>query len=66
MLTSKLQLLACHCLKCHGKVKGRDGNLGDLLEGHDEAFLRDAHIFDPYACDGEVRVGLGDVIPHYD
>lgn len=34
------------------------------MKGHDEAFLRDAHIVDPYTSDGEVRVGLGDVIPH--
>ena len=59
-----MQLLARHGLQCHGEVEGRDGDLSDLLEGHDEAFLRDSHIVDPYTSDGEVRVGLGDVIPH--
>jgi len=51
-------------LKCHREVKRCDRDLRHLLERHDEAFLRDANILDPYTSDGEVRVGLGNVIPH--
>ena len=64
MLTRELQLLTCHGLECHGEVERCDGDLRHLLERHDEAFLRDSDIVDPYTSNGEVRVGLGDVIPH--
>ena len=59
-----MQLLACHGLQRHGEVEGCDGNLGDLLEGQDEAFFGDTDIVDAYTGNGEVRVGFGDVIPH--
>jgi hypothetical protein len=41
-------------LESHGEVEWRDGNLRHLLERHDEAFLRDPNIVDPYTSDGEV------------
>jgi len=63
-LTRKLQLLACHGLECHREVERRDGDLRHLLERHNEAFLRNSHIVDPYTSYGEVRVGFGNVIPH--
>lgn len=59
-----MQLLACHGLECHREVEGRYGDLRHLLERHDEAFLRDSDIVDPYTREGEVRVGFGHVIPH--
>lgn len=39
-------------------------DLRDLLHRIDEAFLRKAHPLDTCASDDEVRVGLGDMIPH--
>lgn len=60
----ELQLLACHGLQRHGEVKGRDAQLRHLLERIDKGFFGDADFIDPYASDGEVRVRLGDVIPH--
>lgn len=63
-LTRELQLFARHSLQGHGKVERRDRDLGDFLEGHDEAFLRDSDLIDSYTGDGEVRVRLGNVIPH--
>ena len=59
-----MQLLASHGLEGHREVKRRDGDLRHLLERHDEAFLRDSDIVDPYTGDGEVRIGFGNVIPH--
>lgn len=39
-------------------------DLGDLLEWVHEALFRDLHLVDTCASDGEVRVGLRDMIPH--
>ena len=52
--TRELQLLASHGLQSHGEVEWGDGNLRHLLERHDEAFLRDSDVVDPYTSNGEV------------
>lgn len=60
----KLQLLACHGLKRHGKIEGCNAELRDLLKRIDEGLLADANFLDTSAGNGEVRVRFGDVIPH--
>lgn len=39
-------------------------DFGDFLEGIHKGFLRDPDLVDTCAGDGQVRVGLGDMVPH--
>ena len=56
------QLLRSHRLQRHAEVEGRDRDLRDLLEWIDEAFLADPDLVHTHAGDGEVGVGLRDMV----
>ena len=60
----ELQLLGCHRLKVHREVEWRNGDLSDLLEWIDEAFLDDLDRVDTKASDGQIGVWFGYMIPH--